>query len=248
MKHLINKILSKFNLELHGKNYISKLKSESVGKNPFNFQKEYFDEKKITPQVIFDLGANTGITVNNYLKIFPHAQIHAFEPTIELKDQLTNTFKNNHNVFIRFEAVSDKIGTALFYKNKVNDTNSLLSSSTIGAKSDEACKNISTYQVKTITIDAYCQKNNINQIDILKMDIQGAELFALYGAKEMIKNNKIKLIFAELYFKPQYQNQPLFNEVYNFLISNQYSLQDIYNPYFVNNHIAWCDAIFTSNN
>lgn len=247
MKKYINKILSNFNLELHGKNYISKLKSESAGKNPFNFQKEFYEDKKIKPKIIFDVGANVGITVNYYLKIFPDAQIHAFEPTIELKQQLIDTFKNKHNVIIRFEAISDKNDKAIFYKNKVNDTNSLLPSATIGAISDEACRNIGTYEVKTITIDTYCQENNINQIDILKMDIQGAELFALYGAQEMLKNKKIKLIFTELYFKPQYKNQPLFNEVYNFLISNNYSLQDIYNPYFVNNHIAWCDAIFTTN-
>lgn len=79
------------------------------------------------------------------------------------------------------------------------------------------------------------------------MDIQGAELMALKGSIELLKNKKIKLIYTELYFKEQYKNQPLFNDVYSFLKLYDYKLQDFYNPYYIDNHIAWCDVIFTVN-
>lgn len=245
MKQFINNILSKFGLELHGKNYISKLKSESVSKNPFNFQKEFFQIKGVSPEIIFDLGANTGITINKYLNLFPKAILHAFEPTIELKEILENNFSLNKNVKLNYKAVSDKNGISIFYKNKVNDTNSLLPSAIIGASSDDACKNLYSYEVETITLDKYCSDNDIKCIDILKMDIQGAELHALKGATDLLKNKKIKLIYTELYFKEQYKNQPLFNEIYSFLKSYDFNLQDFYNPYYVDNELAWCDIIFT---
>lgn len=245
MKNLFNKILSPIGLEIHGKNYITKLKAESNSKNPFEVQREYFKQKSINVQTIFDLGANTGITIKKYLNYFPNAKIHAFEPTIEIEDELKNNFSNNKNIILNFKAVSDKNASVIFYKNKINDTNSIFPSVKIGASSDNACINEYSYHVETITLDEYCLNNNINEIDILKMDIQGAELLALKGAEKLLKNKKIKLIFTELYFKEQYKNQALFHDIYSFLITFGYKLQDFYNPYFVDNLIAWCDVIFT---
>ena len=53
---------------------------------------------------------------------------------------------------------------------------------------------------ETITIDDFISKNHINKIDFIKMDIEGAELKALFGAKETIKKFKPKLAIC-LYHK-----------------------------------------------
>ena len=52
--------------------------------------------------------------------------------------------------------------------------------------------------VSIITLDEYCKKNNIGNIDIIKIDTQGYEDKVLKGCSELIKNDKINLIQVEL--------------------------------------------------
>jgi FkbM family methyltransferase len=51
-------------------------------------------------------------------------------------------------------------------------------------------------EVKTISIDDWMKKNNIQKIDFIKMDIEGAEINALLGAKETLKKYKPKLAIS----------------------------------------------------
>ena len=47
-----------------------------------------------------------------------------------------------------------------------------------------------------LTFDSWMKKNNIQQVDFIKMDIEGAEVDAFRGAGEMIKKFKPKLAIA----------------------------------------------------
>ena len=51
-----------------------------------------------------------------------------------------------------------------------------------------------TIEVETSTIDNICIRNNINKIDVLKIDTEGSELNVLRGATKMLKNTKIILV------------------------------------------------------
>ncbi len=57
-------------------------------------------------------------------------------------------------------------------------------------------------RVNTTTIDEYCINNQVNRLDFLKMDIEGAEYEVLCGAKETIKKYKPKLAIC-VYHKPE---------------------------------------------
>jgi hypothetical protein len=134
------------------------------------------------------------------------------------------------------------------YVNNNVDTNSLLESQTMGLSSDKSVKTINSIEVSVDTIDNYCDKENICYLDILKLDIQGGELMALTGARNLLKEGKIGLIYTEAYFKQQYKAQPLFYDIAQFLLQFDYHLQDIYDPIYGKNSLAWCDAIFVSRN
>jgi FkbM family methyltransferase len=56
-------------------------------------------------------------------------------------------------------------------------------------------------EVKTITIDDFVKRNNIPKIDLIKMDIEGAELSALHGAIETLRRFKPKLAISVYHYK-----------------------------------------------
>ena len=240
-KETINKILRRFGVELHGLGYIQSLKKSDFQENAFDVQQKLMLN---APNVIFDIGANRGDTAIKYSNLFPKATIFAFEPFEETFKKLKDNVKDYPNINIYNFAISDKIGETFFYSNKNEDTNSILPSSKIGLSSDEQVKTIGQTIINTDTIDAFCLSHKIDKIDILKMDIQGAELMALTGAKKILAEKKIDLIYTETYFRRQYNTQPLFHEISKFLADYGYYLQDVYAPIYGNGSIAWCDSIF----
>jgi len=245
MKDAINKYLRRFGIEIHGVGYIQKLRNSDLKKSEWKKQKELLKGKA---NVIFDVGANRGNTTLKYLKLFPNARIHSFEPFPESYEIFINRHKDNLNVHLNKYALSSSIGEANLNVNKSVDTNSLLESKNIGATSDKSCISIGQIEIETNTVDSYCAQNNIKEIDILKIDVQGSEIEVLKGALDMLKNGSIKLIYIETYFKQQYVNQPLFHDISKLLYDHNFALQDIYDPYFSKNNIVWCDSIFVNLN
>ena len=72
------------------------------------------------------------------------------------------------------------------------------------------------------------------------------ELNVLEGALKLLIDGKIKLIYTETYFKQQYINQPLFHDISKFLYNYNFYIQDVYDPYFSENNLLWCDSIFVN--
>ena len=143
---------------------------------------------------------------------------------------------------------ANQIGEQIFNVNKSIDTSSLLNSKKTGLNSDEQVKTINQVKVELTTIDEYLKINNIERINILKLDIQGSELNALKGAEVALSNKKIDIIFTESYFVQQYENQPLFADIVQYLSNFGYSIQDIYNPIYGMSKLAWCDVMFVREN
>jgi len=245
MKNTINKYLRRFGIEIHGVGYIQKLRNSDLKKSEWLSQKEMLKGKA---NVIFDVGANSGNTTLKYLKLFPNAMIHSFEPFLDSYKLFINLHKDNLNVNLNKYALSNDVGSSILNINKSVDTNSFLESKKIGASSDKSCVSVSQILVETNTIDNYCSLNNIKEIDILKIDVQGSEIEVLKGALDMLKKGSIKLIYIETYFKRQYVNQPLFHDIAKLLYNYNFELQDIYDPYFSENNIVWCDSIFVNSN
>ena len=203
-------------------------------------------EREQSP-TIFDIGANIGQTAKIYLSRYPAAQIHCFEPLFERPEILKKAIDLKWNK----KAISNRTGTVSFFENSSTDT-----SSTLRARSDgvptgylQVADNHKHISVESETIDNYCMANNIERIDILKMDIQGGELKALNGAKNMLSTQSIDLIYLEMYFLEFYSGQPLAGDIVGFLVNSGYNLHSIYNCSFSgkNGRLMWCDAIFVRN-
>jgi FkbM family methyltransferase len=242
IQRLINNLLKPFNAEIHGKGYLKALAKGEFKVDAFKVQQQHFNKNDV--KVIFDIGANRGQVVQYYLDLFPNATIHAFEPFQESFNILKANFENNKRVVLNQIAISNHENDVEFFVNVNADTNSLLKPQETGLSSDKQVKNLEKITVPCSTIDAYCKKHQISNIDILKMDIQGGEYNALLGAFEKLESKKIDLVYTESFFVEQYEKAPLFFDIGKLMHQNGYCLQDIYAPNYGNNKIAWCDAIF----
>lgn len=85
---------------------------------------------------------------------------------------------------------------------------------------------------ETVTIDNMVQQNNINNLDFIKIDTQGAELNIIKGGEKFLSKNIVGLQI-EVEFERIYEKQPLFSEVDSFIRNNlNLSLWDLDLRYF----------------
>jgi FkbM family methyltransferase len=154
----------------------------------------YFLNKYIKKNTtIFDVGANIGLYSEDILKIQKDVKIYAFEPHPKNFDILN---KKNINIQSFNNAISEiECELTIYdYKNIATGHASLYRDVLVDIHNSN---DVDAFKVKALTIDGFCEENSIIYIDLLKIDVEGHELNVLKGAREMILNNKIKIIHFE---------------------------------------------------
>jgi FkbM family methyltransferase len=181
---------------------------------------------KNNPHTIFEMGANDCSDTLAFNKFFPQAKIFTFECNPDTLPICRDKVRNIKNIILTEKAVSNNEGTIKFYKTLANnkeDTEINHGASSIFESNEYiGGYNQEQVEVQATTIKKVCIDNNISEIDLLWMDMQGAELMALKGAEDMIK--QIKIINTEVEFDFEYKNQPLFKDVKNFLKAKGFRL------------------------
>ncbi|MBL0048383.1 MAG: FkbM family methyltransferase [Bacteroidetes bacterium] len=81
--------------------------------------------------------------------------------------------------------------------------------------------------IKTQTLDELAVQEKTTAIDFLKLDTQGTELMILQGAKQLLKERRIKLIKCEVAFVSVYKGQSLFHELASYLYTFGYKLAEL---------------------
>lgn len=112
-----------------------------------------------------------------------------------------------------------------------------------------------TTSINTISIDEFVEAEQIQEVDFIKIDIQGAELDVFIGANKSLSDTVA--IVTEVEFISQYKNQPLFRDVDAYLANNGFMFHKFFTlrgralkPVTVNNkpnYPSWhflCDAMF----
>jgi FkbM family methyltransferase len=130
------------------------------------------------------------------------------------------------------QAVSSSAGSVTFnVDNKTHGggSNSLLAHSEHFATRARVDR-YSPTTVTAITLDEYADSHGISHIDLLKLDIEGAELLALEGARRLLADHAIDFIASEVRFIPDYVGQPLLGELMDFLATAGYTLFNVYAP------------------
>jgi FkbM family methyltransferase len=212
-------------------------------KDSFRAQSRLLRGKK--NPVIFDIGGLDGRTSATYRRQFPDSTIHIFEPFPTSCQLIRKKFNSDPLVVINQVALSDKIGKEKFHVNASPATNSLLSSNKVNTQIDRVTRTQEIIDVDVDTVDHYCAVNNIDFIDILKMDVQGGELRILQGAGEMIASGRVGMLFSELGFIKIYSNQPLEHDITAYLEKYGYALFSMFSfSYLGDGQMSYCDGIY----
>jgi FkbM family methyltransferase len=183
-------------------------------------------------KTIFDVGAYVGDITKQYRDLFPQAKIYCFEPFPTSFQTLQANLSQDANVEAYNLALADAAGTKTYFANKIAPTNSLLEVDEQAGKywGEGRLSTDEVIEVEATTLDQFCQSQNISQIDILKLDVQGYEYLVLLGAQGMLKN--ISLIYTEILLAPTYKNQASFGDIYNLLLANGFELYNWYTPVY----------------
>lgn len=141
---------------------------------------EYDMQINEDPEVIFDLGANIGLSVIYFKLKFPNSKILAFEPDSKTFLNLKKNTEMLNGVKIFNFAISDRNGKEKFYINP----DSSMSSSLIKRN-----KNYKPVDMEVRSIDSVLKEFEIKKIDILKFDIEGKELeiFETFNNKTIVE-------------------------------------------------------------
>jgi FkbM family methyltransferase len=151
--------------------------------------------------VIFDVGANKGQYSSHIIQEMPGSKkvsLHIFEPSRANIQILQNKFDSSkypgHQFIVNPLALSDINANEYLYTDEQgSDLGSLLNLKLPIRPFDESKKEL----VETIKLDDYCIKNAVKAIDLLKIDVEGAEYKVLIGALEVINQKRIKHIQFE---------------------------------------------------
>jgi FkbM family methyltransferase len=95
------------------------------------------------------------------------------------------------------KAVSDKKGKIALYQHITENNRLLTDDFSIDAAAGQYAKKKTSIEVESDTIDNILREIKIERPDVLKMDIEGAEILALKGAKETL--TKLRKIMVEIH-------------------------------------------------
>jgi hypothetical protein len=100
-------------------------------------------------------------------------------------------------------------------------------------------------RVQTTTIDRFCQEHAIAAIDLLKLDVQGAEPLVLKGGEQMIRNGKVRLVYTEILTLPSYTGQLELSEFLRMMQGYGFQLFNFFNlNTTASGQLRQVDAIF----
>jgi FkbM family methyltransferase len=141
--------------------------------------------------IVIDLGANIGVFTLNAALNNPNGIIYCFEPMEDNYQALTNNVNSNKKISTcikMFEvAITNYNGTIDFNINKDSAFHSIVNtnSSTI----------INTVSVKCQTFSSFLNKEQIDKVDFLKVDIEGSEYDMIYSLTDSDFNKIRKIVF-----------------------------------------------------
>lgn len=182
--------------------------------------KEYIKQFLPEEPTILEAGAHIGRDTLKMNKTWPKSIIYAFEPVRQLFERLHQNTANVDNIICFPYALSDKSTNSKFYVSKGRSTALSSLFKPIGGLALHPEVHFEETFIKTLTIDNWAKNYKIKKIDLIWLDLQGGELKALKGAKQILKTTIA--LFIEVNLTQRYLNAPTANELLTWLKNHNF--------------------------
>jgi FkbM family methyltransferase len=172
---------------------------------------------------VIDGGANRGSFTDAFLQLHRPERIILVEANAGPAEKLRAKYAGDSRFSIVSAALSDRNGEAAFEINRSEESSSLLA---VNPRNSEwFARDLSvakTVQVPTITLPALMEEQGLDSVDLLKLDLQGAERLVLTGGEAVLP--RVSVIYTEVFFEQLYAGAWLFGEMNEFLVGHGFKL------------------------
>lgn len=199
------------------------------------FDKKYrraFRNLRHLPRVeyrfVIDAGANRGAFTDAFLRLHQPERVVLIEAIPDLALKLEAKYEADPRISVVSAALSGVNGEAQFEINRSEASSSLLpidprNSAWFGRDLSVA----NSISVVTLTLPEVMNRQRLERVDLLKLDLQGAERLVLSGAAEVL--DRVRVIYTEVFFEQLYTGAWLFREMNEFLSRHGFKLSGLAN-------------------
>lgn len=184
-----NKLL--FRLSLSGLGILNYKTTAVSGERAF--LRNYFSSKN---GVLIDVGANIGCYSKEAIALNPAMIVYAFEPHPATFKLLSENLNSKNAVAIN-KGLSGEVGFLKLYDYKDEDGSSHASLYEDVITEIHGAGKAIAHEVELTTLDEIVKEYNIEEVALLKIDVEGNELDVLKGGNATISKGKIKAIHFE---------------------------------------------------
>ena len=176
--------------------------------------------------IVFEAGGHYGNDTVNFANHWPKGEIHSFEPNPNAFKKLCEATQGCQNVKAYNLAVADFNGKAILNvcygstgDNPIFEgASSLLRASPYMEVHYQGPK----VEVDCVTLDRWCEKNEIDHIDFMWLDLEGMELQVLWSSPKIL--DTVKVIYTETNFAPFRMGMTQYHHLKPFLESAGFML------------------------
>lgn len=205
--------------------YVSQVISQTGGCEP---ETTAIFQKLLQPgAIVFDVGANLGYyTLVEAGLAGPNGRVHSFEPNPAVCGLLRESVRLNalRNVTVNEAGVSEAEGRAKLY---VTIPEQMSMASLRPPRQATTGKDVGsglTRTIRLVCLDDYIEHRGIARIDLIKMDVEGAEMKALRGAQRLLGRQEKPVIIMEFNAAALGRLGSSCSEVARFLLTRDFSL------------------------
>lgn len=171
--------------------------------------------KKDNP-IILEIGTNDGQDSEDFINTFKNIQLYCFEPDPRAITRFKNRMKKYSNYKLYEMAISNSNGEIDFHLSGGSnpgmpwygdwDKSSSIKKPKLHLLQHRWCSFNNTIKVETKKLDDWFKEENLESIDFIWVDVQGAEKEMIEGAIETLK--KTKYLYTEFDNVELYEGQP----------------------------------------
>lgn len=195
------------------------------------------------PRTILDIGAHEGCIAQQLAQLYRPEFIGLVEPLPQMAALLrTKYFAPQQKVF---DCAVGRVGGKAILNVLASTPSSSLLEVTSGSSRlfNRPMDKIDAIEVSVRTLDSIFRDCSIQEIDLLKVDVQGYEIEVFAGGMGTLR--KTRLVVTEVSFFEHYKGQPLFKEIYDYLNGAGFELRGTFGYIYDNQGLPLqCDTVF----